>query len=158
MTWDKKYTDKRILTLHPLIRESITDLINEADEKLDIKLRVTDAFRSFKAQDKLYLIGRRDIPKEKPVTWVKGGYSAHNYGLAVDVVEIIKGRPQYKTPLWNMIANLFNEYEFDWGFKLWKKDKPHFQDLFHYTIDELRKMYFEQKKAGTLTENKYVKL
>ncbi len=157
MTWDK-HTDKRILTLHPLIRESVTDLINEADTELDIKLRVTDAFRSFKFQDEKYKIGRTIELNRSPVTWVKGGYSAHNYGLAIDIVEIIKGQPQWENPLWNMIANLLHKYEFDWGFELWKKDKPHFQDLFHHTIKELREMYFEQKKAETLIDNKYVKL
>jgi peptidoglycan L-alanyl-D-glutamate endopeptidase CwlK len=89
MTWDK-VTDNRILKLHPAIRELATNFINTVQYGLDIKLRVTQSLRTYAEQDDLYAQGR--TKPGRIVTNAKGGYSWHNFGLALDVVEILDGQ------------------------------------------------------------------
>lgn len=58
---------------------------------LDVLIYCT--LRSNAEQDALYAQGRT-----KPgdiVTWAQGGQSAHNYGLALDFVPLVNGKPQW---------------------------------------------------------------
>lgn len=50
--------------------------------------------RSFEEQDALYEIGRTK-PGRK-VTYARGGQSPHNYGLALDFVPLIGGKPDWR--------------------------------------------------------------
>lgn len=136
-TWDK-HSDRRIKTLHPLIRDDVSNVINILEKKADLTVRVTCGLRTFEEQNELYKIGRTEELGRKPVTWVKGGFSYHNYGLAVDVVEILNGKCVWDSKLWNLIANTFNRFGFNWGFDLWGHDKPHFQKTFNMSINDLR--------------------
>ena len=150
-TWDK-HTNKRIDTLHPLVRGMFLRLIMRVDAELGIKLRLTDYLRTWKQQDDLYALGR--TKHGKIVTWVKGGGSAHNYGLAGDVCQIKNGKAIWNMRLetWRKIAIIANEEGLDWGYDLWKKDKPHFQVLFNYTIREL----FAKFTGGEVDDDDYV--
>lgn len=59
-------------------------MVKRAYKEKDMSL-LPNGFRSFAEQDKLYAQGRTN--KSKPiVTNARGGYSAHNYGLAIDFV------------------------------------------------------------------------
>ena len=135
-TWDK-WTNQRIQKIHPLIRSSAINFINDVQKKLDIKLRVTTGMRSVKKQNDLYKQGRS--LKGKKVTWVTGGYSYHNYGLAIDVVEIKNKKANWATK-WKDIAEVGKDKGFEWGGD-WKdvSDKPHFQKTFGYTTKQLKK-------------------
>jgi len=133
MTWDK-YTNKRILTLHPQIRERVELFVNRVEKELGIKVRVTQAIRTFEEQNKLYSKGRTKVGII--VTNVKGGDSYHNYGLAFDICIIKDKKADFNiTP---EIAKIAEEIGFEWGGN-WKsfKDKPHFQMTFGYTCKQL---------------------
>ena len=144
-TWDK-ITNKRIDTLHPSIRKNVTLAINEVYSKLGIKLRVTDAFRSLKEQIDLYSVGRDEggkiINKDECVTWTVYG-SLHIYGLAFDICEI-KGKSASWNLDWISISNIIKGYGFEWGYDLWKKDKPHFQRSYGLSTAQLKQKEIEK--------------
>ena len=122
-TWDK-ITDERILSLDPKIQQSATDFINEVQSKLGIKLRVSQAFRTFAEQNVLYAQGRTS--PGVIVTNAKGGESYHNYKRAIDVVEIREGKAIWDTK-WHEIASIGIKHGFTWGGHWNTPDKPHFQ-------------------------------
>jgi peptidoglycan L-alanyl-D-glutamate endopeptidase CwlK len=151
-TWDG-ITDKRIETLHPLIRDNVTNFINEVHRQLLILLRITQALRTINEQSELFgrptdgkdndNDGKIDEPDEK-VTNAPGGTSYHNFGLAFDVCEIIyRGKKAIAnfSPDWNQIVPIAKKYGFEWGgyFKTFK-DKPHFQRPFHLSTEQLIKL------------------
>lgn len=125
-TWDQ-VTNERIEKLDPSIRQSVIDFINDVEKNLDIKLRVSQSYRTNEEQDEYYNEGRQGIEGESVVTRARGGESYHNYGLAFDVVEIKNGEPNYKIN-WNEVAKIGKEkYGFEWGGDWNNPDKPHFQ-------------------------------
>ncbi len=135
-TWDN-ITDQRILTLHQNVQGHAIAFINEVEDKLGIKLRVTDALRTDDEQNSLYAQGRT-----KPgliVTGAKAGESYHNYGLAIDVVEITNsGNVNYSTN-WSAIEKIGVNNGFSWGGSWLKPDKPHFQMNFGLSIKQLQR-------------------
>ncbi len=150
-TWDI-ITDRRIDTLHPLVRAKAKEFILRAEKELSIKLRVTSALRTWEEQTRLYNKGR-SAPGNK-ITNAKAGESYHNYGLAFDVVEIKNGKAIWNNPNWKKIGELGKSLGFEWGGD-WVRlvDKPHFQMRFgrHYT--DLVKLH----RSGQ-QKNLYVKL
>ncbi|MEM6269717.1 MAG: M15 family metallopeptidase [Bacteroidota bacterium] len=129
--WDK-HSERRMVGMHPSVAASARALINIADKEHGIKLRIPPqgGFRSFAEQDEL---------KARGASTVGGGYSFHNYGMAVDVVEIKDGAALWKNPRWDTIASIGKNLGFEWGGD-WKSfvDKPHFQMTFGYTTRQLR--------------------
>ena len=81
-------TLERIQLMHPKLRAEVATIYDEICGALRGKAfcRFTYTLRTFKEQDDLYAIGRTK-PGAK-VTNAKGGYSFHNYGLALDIVLI----------------------------------------------------------------------
>ncbi|MEW7279730.1 M15 family metallopeptidase [Aquimarina sp. 2201CG1-2-11] len=144
-TWDI-YTDRRINTLHPKIRAKAKEFIIRAEKELGIKLRVTSGFRTWEEQTELYNKGR--ISPGKRVTNAKAGQSYHNYGLALDVVEIKNGKAIWNNPNWKRIADIGKSLGFEWGGD-WKFiDKPHFQMRFGKHHTELAKLYRSGEREG----------
>lgn len=147
--WDL-FTEARIMTLHPMIRDAARAFINKADEQ-GIKLRVTSAYRTHEQQEALYQQGRT-----KPgniVTNAKPGQSFHNFGLAIDVVPIVNGVADWNTD-WSKIAAIGKSVGFEWGGDwISFKDKPHFQMSLGNTLAQLQSMY----NSGLLN-NGYVQL
>ncbi|MFW5872719.1 MAG: M15 family metallopeptidase, partial [bacterium] len=137
-TWDP-ITNKRILDLHPDVQGPATNFINQVEAELGITLRVTQGLRTFKEQDDLFAQGRS--ASGPIVTHAKGGESYHNYGLAIDVVEIINGKCNWNTN-WELISEIGIQNGFEWGgnFKGFS-DKPHFQMTLGYSISELIRLY-----------------
>ncbi|WP_428738640.1 M15 family metallopeptidase [Sulfurimonas sp.] len=152
-TWDV-HTNKKIKTLHPKIRNLATEFINKVETQKNIRLRVTQALRTIDEQNQLYAQGRTTSGNK--VTWVKGGYSFHNYGLAIDVVKIEKnGTINWNdTTYFSDIAQIGKSLGFEWGGD-WTStpDKPHFQYTFGYTTAQLKVKY----DNGDL-EDGYVKI
>ncbi len=74
--WDY-VTEKRIKTLHPMIRKKTKIFINRVYDELWIHLRVSTAFRSIEDQNIAFLEWR---------TRAQWGKSYHNYWLAIDIV------------------------------------------------------------------------
>ena len=138
-TWDKT-SDRRIQTLHPLIRCDVAKMINQAQKELGVKFRVSQALRTIAQQDALYAKGR--TAPGKKVTNARGGSSYHNYGLAIDVAVIKEnGQVKWKGPEYKNLSNIASQYGFAWGGN-WKsfKDKPHFQKVFGKSTRQLYSM------------------
>ncbi|AFC22836.1 transglycosylase SLT domain-containing protein [Saprospira grandis] len=127
-TWDK-HTNNRIPTLDARVQKAAYGFINTVEQELGIKLRVTSALRTVAEQDALY--------KKDNVTKAQGGQSYHNYGLAIDVVEIKNGQVIWNCD-WPKIAAVGKRFGFEWGGD-WKGfvDKPHFQMPFGKSIRQL---------------------
>lgn len=127
-TWDK-HTNKRIPTLDSRVQKAAYGFINTVEKELGIKLRVTSALRTVAEQDALYAKGN--------VTKARGGQSYHNYGLAIDVVEIKNGQAIWNCD-WPKISAVGKRFGFEWGGD-WKNfvDKPHFQMTFGKSVRQL---------------------
>ena len=103
-----------------------------------VPIRVTSGFRSFAEQDALYAQGRT-----KPgqiVTKAQGGQSLHNFGVAFDVWPSGK---QFTDTDWVKVGSLGEGLGLEWGGR-WTSfvDKPHFQLMFGYTLQD-----FQNKKV-----------
>jgi len=145
-TWDAP-TDRRIKKLHPLVKATFIQFIIRAEQELGKQLRITSALRTIKEQNKLYEQGR--TRPGKIVTNAKGGKSYHNFGLAVDIVEIKKGKALWTNPDWDKIAELGKNLGLEWGGD-WVsiKDKPHFQLSFGKSTSKLFSLYKKGKRDG----------
>jgi hypothetical protein len=87
-------------------------------------------------QDFTVLEGVRTV--ERQAQLVKDGASKtldsyHLYGLAVDLVAIVDGKPSWSEKLYPEIARAMKEVikkhglPIEWGFDKWKWDMPHWQ-------------------------------
>lgn len=151
VVWDQ-VSEYRLGKLHPKVREAARKFINAAEAE-GIKLRVTHTLRTIAEQDALYAQGR--TAPGKIVTNAKGGRSFHNYGLALDVVEIKDGKALWSNPRWNRIGELGKQYGFKWGGD-WQslKDMPHFEMTFGYTTSQL----MAKVNSGKVDSQDYVLL
>ena len=152
-----KVTLDRIKLLHPDVREEVRclyeDITNSVDSKY-CKVRFSSTLRTFAEQNELYTQGRTK-PGEK-VTWVRGGYSYHNYGLAIDIVLLLDKDKNgtFESASWDVAfdgdgdgvadwletAKIFNAYRWQWGLinsKGKRYDLPHFQKTFGFKQSEL---------------------
>ncbi|KTD85030.1 M15 family metallopeptidase [Paenibacillus etheri] len=143
----KEKSSKRLTNLHPVVRSAATALI-ERCYKLNIPILITQGLRTIAEQDALYAQGR--IKPGVIVTNARGGYSYHNYGLAVDFALLL---PNGSSVSWDMRLDDNNNQIADWqevvreakalGFEWggdWTsfKDYPHFQMVFGLTLTQLR--------------------
>lgn len=128
-------SEKRIALLHPLVRQEVKSTIEEVEKDFvaGTFVRVTDGYRTFEEQDKLFAKGRRS-PGPK-VTNAKAGSSFHNYGLAFDGVIIVGGKLDYENPLWRKVVEAFKRKGWTWGgdFSAFF-DGPHLEKSFGHTI------------------------
>jgi len=95
--------------------------------------------RTYKQQDALYAKGRTT---EGPiVTNAKGGYSWHNFGLAVDYV-FWDGKRWTWEGDYARIGIIAKNLGLEWGGS-WTKfpDRPHIQHTFGTTLEKLREVY-----------------
>lgn len=125
-------SEGNIATLHPRVRPFARALIEKAAAH-DIIIKVTSAMRTFAEQDALFAQGR--TKPGKIVTNARGGFSNHNFGIAIDIT-LFKGStdpekaktPVFDSPLYKVIGALGTELGLEWGGN-WTtiKDEPHFQ-------------------------------
>jgi peptidoglycan L-alanyl-D-glutamate endopeptidase CwlK len=137
-----KVSEQRVDELHPKVREDFRSFINEAEEALDITIRVTQGRRTFAEQEEIYSRGRTKFVDEHGnklgiVTKAKPGQSFHQYDLAIDVVPIVNGKLDWNFSYWKLSAHAGN-HGIEWG-GTWKgfKDMPHFQKTLGYTWQQL---------------------
>lgn len=120
-------SENRLKKIHPELANRIRTVV-AALAKAGINIEVVQGLRTFAEQDDLYRQGR--TKKGAVVTNAKGGQSNHNYGLAVDVVPFVNGKPQWNAPnsVWMAIGHEGGAVGLEWGGS-WKKfiDKPHLQ-------------------------------
>lgn len=110
-----------INALHPYFREKVNTLIANCAAK-GIELAVVETFRTHTKQNEYRAMG-------KNYTRSKGGHSKHQYGLAIDVVPIVNGEPQWNNgKLWRKIGLIGEQLGLHWGGR-WKSlyDPGHFE-------------------------------
>src|SRR6266850_5242559 len=101
---EKRYRVSRSLNdLRPEIRPMIDAFLADC-VAAKIDLLVTCTLRSLIEQEALYAQGR--TTPGRVVTNAKPGQSAHNFGLAIDVVPIVNGKPDWNGdhPIWQKIG------------------------------------------------------
>lgn len=111
-----------------------------------LSIQVTRGVASWAQQDALYAQGRT-VPGPV-VTNAAGGYSAHNFGYAVDLVpeDITPGQPDWNLdhPAWQKLLYVAPNCGLAEGAK-WCgfKDNPHFylQELSATPTDEMRQLF-----------------
>lgn len=145
-TWDAK-TDAKIQTLHPKLRAIASKFVNEVQKRLGHKIRITDGYRTFAEQDKLYAQGRTTSGKK--VTNAKGGQSYHNYGLAFDCYFTENGKITFAKAINSEVAKIGEELGLEWGGR-WTsiKDMPHFQ-LTKGSVSQLLALHNAGKKDAS---------
>lgn len=147
-------SEQRIAQVHPALAALIAKLDSELTVK-GIQVRVVQGLRTFAEQDALYAEGR--TKPGRIVTNARGGYSAHNFGYAVDLIPGVRGKDPWE-PNWNAEHPDFTEMV-NAGVALglvsgsrWTsiKDEPHFQ-LAGMPVTPTEEMR-EYLKANTLQE------
>ncbi len=119
----------KIDTLEPAFKAQVAALIEALTPLTGHEWRITSARRTMAEQQALYDQGRT---KPGPVvTKAPPGSSAHNFGLAVDLVPMKDGKPWWEAPksLWKKMADeakrrgMVSGYYFKTIF-----DAPHVED------------------------------
>lgn len=118
---------RKIEDLHPAVQDRARAIVKAwADAGFDVL--VTCTFRSNAEQDKLYAQGRT-APGFK-VTKARAGESYHNFGLALDFVPVINGKPQWDDHKpFEVLAGIAQMADptVTWGGGWSFKDLPHLQ-------------------------------
>jgi len=145
---------KRLEQLHPKAKGIFKAFIEECEDTFGITLRISQGLRTIAGQDALYAQGRTS--SGHIVTNAKGGSSFHNYGLAVDLVEMdhngAEANWKYDMATLVPIAKKHGEqWGGDW---IHIKDYPHFQLSFGYTWQQL----FEKYQNKDVDKSGYVNL
>ena len=98
----------------------------EACKAKGIDLLITSTYRDNESQAALYAQGR--TAPGKIVTNAKPGQSFHNHRIAIDVVPLVNGKPQWTGPIWQTIGAIGKSVGFEWAGE-WKsfKEMAHFQ-------------------------------
>ncbi|WP_081671763.1 M15 family metallopeptidase [Paenibacillus antibioticophila] len=125
--------------LHPVVRQATERLI-ERSFACGVPILITQGLRTIAEQDALYAQGRT-----KPgqiVTNAKGGYSNHNFGVAIDFALLLPDGKNVRWtvgPAWMKVVEIAKSLGFEWGGD-WKsfKDYPHFEMCFGLTTAQYR--------------------
>lgn len=140
---------ERLAQVHPELARRIMQL----NDALDFDMEVTQGYRTFAQQDALYNQGRTE--PGIVVTDAPGGYSAHNFGYACDIVpeDIEPGQPDWNIDhaAWRAILDKATGFGLAEGAR-WidKHDNPHMylEELPAEPTDAMR----QQFKEGQLPE------
>ena len=138
--------EKKVEKLHPKIRCSVRDFINDSERELGIKLIIVQGLRTYEEQNKLYAKGR--TASGSIVTKAKGGQSNHNFGVAIDVFPLHEDGKLHMADdkknirLLKKVAPIGKRHGFKWGGD-WTsfKDYPHFENMYGKTLSQLRNLY-----------------
>ena len=110
------------------IAKDIADRVYKEWETNGEEVLITDAYRSNDEQDALYAKGRTE--PGPVVTNASGGYSLHNYGVAIDIVPITpNGEADWSDyDSFERLANVAKKHGMEWGGD-WTSfpDAPHLQ-------------------------------
>jgi hypothetical protein len=107
--------------LHPFFRDRVKELIRRCKAQ-GVELAIVETYRTHAKQNEYKAMGRK-------YTNSKGGKSKHQYGLAVDLVPIVKGVAVWDNVLlWRKIGVTGERIGLRWGGR-WKKpyDPAHFE-------------------------------
>lgn len=105
-----------------MAEEVIAEMFNQG-----FAVMVYQGYRSIADQNYLYQQGRTRIGQK--VTNARGGQSYHNFGVAVDIVFMVDGKPSWDdSHPWHLLGEVGESAGFEWGGR-WSGfvDLPHFQ-------------------------------
>lgn len=110
--------------LHPLLVYKLTVFLNKCENAGIDNVLVYCGYRSFKEQNDLYAQGRTKAGNV--ITNAKGGYSQHNFGIAIDFCKNTKAGAFSDSVWYNKVAKIAKSVGLGWGGD-WKsfKDMPH---------------------------------
>jgi peptidoglycan L-alanyl-D-glutamate endopeptidase CwlK len=147
MTYDER-NNQTLAQIHPSLRYKLIHLLDLLRLRGE-DILLYDGTRTDAEQDGLWQIGRDQNGRVigTTVTDARGGYSFHNYGLAVDFapvgplgLELSKrtklewaAKARYET-----IGSLARDIGLEWGGDWHKPDKPHLQYSDGLTIADLK--------------------
>lgn len=124
-------------SIQPLVFRTAQKVLKEMG-KMGYDVMVYQGYRSIEEQDALYAQGRTK-PGAK-VTNARGGDSFHNYGVAIDIVFVVNGKPSWSNNhAWKTLGNVGKKHGFEWGGD-WTDfpDRPHFQMTMGYTLSDFK--------------------
>jgi peptidoglycan L-alanyl-D-glutamate endopeptidase CwlK len=134
----------RLGDVHPELKRRILQL---GQMLPDLNLQVTQGLRTWSQQDALYAQGRTE--PGAVVTNAQGGYSAHNFGYAVDLVPENVNIPDWNVdhPAWKRMLAAAPSCGLAEGaqFRTFP-DNPHFylEGMPATPTDEMRQMYISK--------------
>jgi hypothetical protein len=133
------FNEQQLSKVHPELARRVRLVIAQLAAD-GIALLVHDGLRTFAEQDALYAQGR--TVKGRIVTHAKGGQSNHNYGLAVDLVPVLNGRPSWDWPadVWKKLGRAAEAQGLEWGGRWKMVDMPHVQ-LHGLSVADCRALY-----------------
>mgnify|MGYP000670995844 CR=1 FL=1 len=105
--------------VHPKLAEKATQIVSLAQAE-NYQLRITQGLRTFAEQDKLFA-------KRPKVTNARGGFSFHNYGIAVDFAFVVNGNLSWDEKLYKNIGRWASRVGLEWGGNWHFVDLPHCQ-------------------------------
>lgn len=114
-------SETNLKRLHPAVEAGAKDLIRVAHSCYNIDIKITQGYRSIQQQNALYEQGRSKAGEV--VTNARGGESMHNYGLAVDFVQLVNGQISYDLEYdgnrsgksdWREVADIGKALGFEW--------------------------------------------
>ena len=122
-------SSREIKDLHQDYQRVFFAFLGEANKVLgDYEAFITDGYRSFTDQTKLYAKGR--TTPGTIVTHAKAGESPHNYGLAIDIAFRKKGTKGaiWSRDLYEKLEPLATKFGLQWGGR-WTSfvDNPHYE-------------------------------
>jgi len=163
-------SETRLSQVDPVLEKKVHIAVAQIALEHGIEVHVAQALRSVADQDALYAKGRTVLKDASGkavhiVTYARGGYSSHNFGLAVDLVPGVLGKivwtPNWDSedPAYGYMASACKAAGLKWGGD-WigkKKDLPHFYigpdtptDLMRLALNVHGLQYvWDQVAAGT---------
>ena len=120
-----------LVGVHPVLAFAVTEAIKVTRQDF----MVFDGVRTAREQEKLVARGVS-----------KTNNSYHLYGLAVDLVAYVDGKPSWDKLYYNDIAeamkHVIEKYDLpiEWGYDKWGWDLPHFQMTGYRKVYDIRKL------------------
>ena len=164
VTLDDQPSIDRIDNLHPVIRQRVKEFVIRSEYELDMPIRIVQGLRTYAEQNSLYAQGRTQTqlnavglnnvvaqPNMPVVTNARGGYSNHNFGLAIDAAFLDQnGNVNWDVANYNRLGPLGERLGFNWGGR-WTGlvDRPHFEMMFDNTLTQLRQA---MNNGNTITD------
>ncbi len=117
--------------LHPYFRDKVIELIHRCEAK-GIELAIVETYRTHAKQSEYKSMGKK-------YTRSGAGKSKHQYGLAIDVVPIVNGEPEWNNKyLWRRVGVVGEQLGLRWGGR-WRSlyDPGHFEWTGGLSAEEL---------------------
>ena len=122
---------KELIGVHPVISFAVTEAIKITEQDF----MVLDGLRTTSEQQKLV---------DRGVSKTMNSY--HLYGLAVDLVAYVDGKPSWETKYYDAIAVAMkriiekHNLTIEWGYDMWSWDLPHWQMTGFRELYDVRKL------------------